>query len=504
MQSKPIPLALDLLHQGQEGEAQRMLSGFEPGSFEEEAESLALQGFVAARRGDLEAYRTLTLEAARRAQTPLTLYHLGLALPPSKGLPALQEALKLFSGTPEATARLHLALAVTLERLGRKEALAHAALARLQAPSPWTLLHHLRLELLFGRMALEEVEQAAVRLLPHPTRGVRLLAGHTLVLCHLLQGEQAQAGEVLLALLPSCGPGSFSSFLVEGVLALKGRPEVHLLLESAAAYAQDREGHGLLCLAEGLYLFPQVSAAPFLQKAALLLQDLDELQALRAQAHLAALLGRPLAEPYRTLAEELRQEARPLFVPSGLLESRSYLRALGEGPWGSLHSLRLRGLELLVLLLVRPGGWPGTALAQALYGEANLSALRVEVHRLRAAGLEVRARPYRLLTPLEADFLELREALERGNIHRALDLYRGPLLPESQAPEVEVLRFELEETLRSSVLLARDPGLLYALAQRLEDDLELWEAALETLPPHDSRYPATLARVRRLRAEYLD
>ncbi|MBS3934196.1 MAG: hypothetical protein KGZ35_07555 [Truepera sp.] len=504
MPSKPITLALDLLHQGQEEEARRVLSGFEPGYLEEEAESLALQGFVAARRGDRDTYRTLTLEAARQAQTSLTLYHLGLALPPRKGLTALQEALHLFGGRPEATARLHLALAVTLERLGRQEALAHAALARLQAPSPWTLLHHLRLELLFGRMVLEEVEQTAVRLLPHPTRGVRLLAGHTLVLCHLLQGEQAQAGEVLLALLPSCGPGSFASFLVEGVMALKGRPEMHLLLESAAAWAKDSEDHGLLCLAEGLYLFPQAAAEPLLEEAALLLADQDELQALRAQAHLAALLGQPLAEPYQTLAEELRREARPLFVPSGLLVSRPYLQVLGEGRWKSFHALRLRGLELLVLLLARPQGWPGTALAQALYGEANLPALRVELHRLRAAGLEVRARPYRLLTPLEADFLELREALESGNLHRAVELYQGPLLPRSQAPGVEALRFELEEALRSGVLQARDPGLLYGLAQRLEDDLELWEATLETLSPHDARYPATLARVRRLRAEYLD
>jgi len=120
MQSKPIALALDLLHQGQEGEARRVLSGFEPGSLEEEAESLALQGFVAARRGDLQAYRTLTLEAARRAQTPLTLYHRGLALPPREGLAVLEEALRLFGVAPEDTARLHLALAVTLERLGRQ------------------------------------------------------------------------------------------------------------------------------------------------------------------------------------------------------------------------------------------------------------------------------------------------------------------------------------------------------------------------------------------------
>jgi hypothetical protein len=60
--------------------------------------------------------------------------------------------------------------------------------------------------------------------------------------------------------------------------------------------------------------------------------------------------------------------------------------------------------------------------------------LVVEVRRLRAAGLEVCARPYRLLTPLEADFLKLREALERGNLHRALELYRSPSCPRARPP----------------------------------------------------------------------
>ncbi|RTH28116.1 hypothetical protein CSW38_01835, partial [Thermus scotoductus] len=139
--------ALRLLEEGKDGEALALLQGAQEDL--PEAERLALLGFVEARKGNSSAYRALAWEAAQRAQTPLTLYHLGLALPPRAGALALEEALSRFQGDAKGEARLHLALAMALERLGRPEALAHAALARLKDPSPWTTLHHLRLELFF-------------------------------------------------------------------------------------------------------------------------------------------------------------------------------------------------------------------------------------------------------------------------------------------------------------------------------------------------------------------
>ncbi len=119
--------ALALLERGKDWEAEALL--FTPQEGLLEAERLALLGFLKARRGNLGAYRALALEAARRAQTPLTLYHLGLALPPREGALALEEALRR-AEDPRAQARLALALARTLRRLGRlREAMGSAALA---------------------------------------------------------------------------------------------------------------------------------------------------------------------------------------------------------------------------------------------------------------------------------------------------------------------------------------------------------------------------------------
>ena len=67
---------------------------------------------------------------------------------------------------------------------------------------------------------------------------------------------------------------------------------------------------------------------------------------------------------------------------------------------------------------------------------------------------------------------------------------------------MEELRLELEETLRQAVLASGRLDLLLTLAERLGEDLELWEALLERLPPEDPRLPIAQARVARLRREY--
>ncbi len=43
---------------------------------------------------------------------------------------------------------------------------------------------------------------------------------------------------------------------------------------------------------------------------------------------------------------------------------------------------------------------------------------------------------------------------------------------------------------------------LLTLAERLEDDLEVWEAALKVLPESDPRRALTLARVKRLSEDW--
>ena len=481
---------LRLLEEGREREALALLQTPQEGL--PEAERLALLGFLEGRKGDLRAYRALALEAAQRAQTPLTLYHLGLALPPKAGALALEEALRRFQGDAKGEARLHLALSLALERLGRPEALAHAALARLKDPSPWTTLHHLRLELLFGTKPFPEVLEEAEPFLPHPFPGVRMLAGHTLALTHLLRGSSRRAKNLLRGLLPLLEPPSLASFLVLGALALDP-PEVRLLLEGAKAFLP-REGWpwGFYLLARGL---GEGDEAHLLAAHGLLRED-GALYALLSEARLKALgveVEAPLAPG---LAPGLRPEARAFLL--GQAEA-PFLRLLGEGP---LPSLGPRGTEALALLLAHEAGLSGEALGEALYGEPNPGALKALLHRLREKGFRIACSPYRLENPPPSDLRAFLRALSRGDLEEALALYQGPLLPWSQAPGVEELRLELEEALRQAVLAQGDSENLFLLAERLGEDLEVWEALLERLPSQDPRLPIVRARVARLRREY--
>lgn len=75
-------------------------------------------------------------------------------------------------------------------------------------------------------------------------------------------------------------------------------------------------------------------------------------------------------------------------------------------------------------------------------------------------------------------------------------------MPRSGAPLVVEYRGVLEETLRQTVLASSDAEALLLLAERLGDDLELWEAVLVALSKHDPRRALALARVKRLREEW--
>ena len=64
------------------------------------------------------------------------------------------------------------------------------------------------------------------------------------------------------------------------------------------------------------------------------------------------------------------------------------------------------------------------------------------------------------------------------------------------------MRSTLEARLHAAALRSRDPDALITVAERSEGDLQLWEAALELLPPQDARAPIVRARVRQLRASW--
>jgi hypothetical protein len=180
--------------------------------------------------------------------------------------------------------------------------------------------------------------------------------------------------------------------------------------------------------------------------------------------------------------------------------SEAILRAGGRD-----IQLNRRHSEIVFLLAASPRGMTGEELSLALYDDlVSQTTLRVELTRLRrVVGGLLQSRPYRLTSPVSADYLDVRAALQRGDVAGAVARYTGPLLPRSEAPAVREQRQWLDTLLRSAVLASADPAVLQSWTERFGfEDLEPWERLAAVLPASSGRHTAVLARVRELRADY--
>jgi GAF domain len=186
------------------------------------------------------------------------------------------------------------------------------------------------------------------------------------------------------------------------------------------------------------------------------------------------------------------------------------LRFLGsEPPVARLNGreirLTLRHAELLTVLALHPAGLTAEQLATHLYGPTgNPVSVRAEVHRLRAQldSHVLRTQPYRLNANVQADFLEVRAALATERVTDAVDSYRGPLLPRSEAPAIRDEREDLLAVVRRTVLGRGDTHVMWQLASTPDgaQDEELAEHLLRALSRTDPRraiVAAGLARASR-------
>ncbi|MFI0913142.1 GAF domain-containing protein [Streptomyces abikoensis] len=173
------------------------------------------------------------------------------------------------------------------------------------------------------------------------------------------------------------------------------------------------------------------------------------------------------------------------------------------------HRLRLsrRHSEILTLLAANPAGMTGDQLSLALYGERPVPpvTLRAELSRLRRlVGGLLHSRPYRLSVPVQTDAADVERELAAGDLCGALRTYAGPLLPQSEAPGIRRMRRLLEDRLRRAVLVGDDAGALQLWADSPwgEEDLEVWERLLTTLPEDARHRGRVAARAGRLRATF--
>jgi hypothetical protein len=201
-------------------------------------------------------------------------------------------------------------------------------------------------------------------------------------------------------------------------------------------------------------------------------------------------------------------------VPSGLpvqVAGGLHLQALGRADMavaavGRSFRLSLRHSEILTVLAAHTGGLTGEELAVLLYpGDISPATLRAEMVRLRSLlGADALAsRPYRLCCEVTSDWAAVAAQLAAGNVTAALKLYRGPLLPQSEAPEVVRLREDLHGWLRALVLADGGQELVVDWTQSRwgADDLDMWHRQCDLLPSRSPLRPRAEAMVERLDTE---
>ncbi|MFF2344624.1 GAF domain-containing protein [Pseudarthrobacter sp. NPDC058119] len=177
---------------------------------------------------------------------------------------------------------------------------------------------------------------------------------------------------------------------------------------------------------------------------------------------------------------------------------------------GRTVSLSARHSEILALLSAHQEGLSAEELCSLLYpGEGSTITLRAEMVRLRKVIQQLSpdavpgSRPYRLPLDLVPDTGQVLSCLQRGAHRIALEIYRGEVLPRSEAPGILDLRNRVSSLLREAVLTdgSAESLLKYAALPEARDDVVIRRAALRLLPPRSPKRAAVVADLERLEAE---
>src|SRR6478609_1928847 len=177
---------------------------------------------------------------------------------------------------------------------------------------------------------------------------------------------------------------------------------------------------------------------------------------------------------------------------------------------GRTVTLSARHSEILALLSTHPEGLNAEELSALLYpGGGSTMTLRAEMVRLRKVLQQLNpdavpeSRPYRLPVDLLPDSGQVLSCLQRGAHRIALEIYRGAVLPRSEAPGVVDLRNRVSSLLREAVLTdgSAESLLKFAALPEATDDVGIRRAALRLLPPRSPKRAAVVADLERLEAE---
>ena len=152
---------------------------------------------------------------------------------------------------------------------------------------------------------------------------------------------------------------------------------------------------------------------------------------------------------------------------------------------GKILVLTPRQIEILTILALCPQGLSLDNLHQALYGERKVSigTLKAEMSQLRdILGGLLGSRPYRVLAQVEADFLQIEQALDAGYTESALKLCTGIFLAKTESPFLCAWRDCLESRLSNAIFTANETDVLLKHVARFPEAIDAVERLIELMP----------------------
>lgn len=173
-------------------------------------------------------------------------------------------------------------------------------------------------------------------------------------------------------------------------------------------------------------------------------------------------LHTPLGEmAVADIAHTLRRHLPEMTQPAELqLYALGFPQVIFRGK--PLH-VSLRQLEILCLLSLHPQGITLAELHRALYSDPNIApaSLKASLSHLRhLLDGQIGSRPYQILVSTWSDYTALWQVLKEQNLEKALNLYRGSLLPLSTSPELTEWRNYTDAIMEKVVANCLDPQVL--------------------------------------------
>lgn len=157
--------------------------------------------------------------------------------------------------------------------------------------------------------------------------------------------------------------------------------------------------------------------------------------------------------------------------------------------------------EIFTVLALHPEGLNLETLHAHVYGDqsVSMSTLKSEMTHLRQhIGEVLQARPYRLqlspsLCATDAQLIE-RHALQ-GQTEQMISLYRRPLLPQSQAPQIVEYRDYLHQLVMRTLIKQRNVEALWQFSLQHEAEYAILNLLAQLLPSTDGRRTAVMAKL---------